>query len=533
MTPWVRATLRDLGTECADLLVIGGGITGAGIARDAALRGLRVALVEARDFAAGTSSRSSRLIHGGLRYLEQGRLHLVMESLRERAVLLRLAPHLVRPLPFILPFFQGDRVPGWKARLGLSLYDLLAGRGNVRRHHTLGKRALLDIEPRLREAGLTGGALYHDAQCDDARLTLGVIRAAAGAGAKVANYTRVTGLLTEAGRAIGALLRDELSGTEGEVRARIVINAAGPWGDGIRRLEDPAAPPILRLTKGTHVVVPRARIGNRHAIIFTSPLDGRVMFVLPWEAWTYVGTTDTDWAGGPDAVAPDGRDIDYLVGSANAIFPAAALTPADVVSSWAGLRPLLAAAPDAPASLLSREHRILRGRLGMLTIAGGKLTTFRPMARAVVDRAARELGQDARVHRRESERSPLPGGETPVPATLRAAGLSLGLPEPTVDYLLRQFGMEAEQVFALCRGRSELGNPLHPGHPAIGAQVVFGVEREFLRTADDFLERRTRLALETLDHGLGARPAVERLLAEALGAAHPGDYLEQRGSQRF
>ncbi|HTL06241.1 MAG TPA: FAD-dependent oxidoreductase, partial [Gemmatimonadales bacterium] len=183
MTPWVRASLRDLGTVGTDLLVVGGGITGAGIARDAALRGIAVTLVEARDFGSGTSSRSSRLIHGGLRYLEQGRLRLVLESLRERAVLLRLAPHLVRPLSFILPFFRGDRVPGWKARLGLTLYDLLAGRGNVRRHHTLGKRALLEIEPLLRDRGLTGGALYHDAQCDDARLTLAVARAAASAGA--------------------------------------------------------------------------------------------------------------------------------------------------------------------------------------------------------------------------------------------------------------------------------------------------------------------------------------------------------------
>ena len=513
MTPWVRASLRDLDTARSDLLVIGGGITGAGIARDAALRGIRVALVEARDFGSGTSSRSSRLIHGGLRYLEQGRLRLVLESLRERAILLRLAPHLVRPLPFVLPFFRGDRVPGWKARLGLTLYDLLAGRGNVRRHRTLGKRGLLEIEPLLRDRGLTGGALYHDAQCDDARLTLGVARAAASAGALLANYTRVLTLQFEAGRVAGARVRDELSGEELAIGARVVINAAGPWCDAIRRLEDPAAPPLLRPTKGSHLVVPRARLGNRHAVIFTSPLDGRVMFILPWGDWTYSGTTDTDSPPDPDRAVADAADVVYLLRSANAIFPAAHLTEDDVVASWSGLRPLLAAEPSAPASQLSREHRIVTGAAGMLTIAGGKLTTFRPMARAVVDQAARLLGQRSPEGRALSERVPLPGGEARSFDSFRAPGLELGLPEATVEYLLRQYGAEVPALYALCRQFPELKDPLHSEHPAIGAQVPFAVQREFARTAQDILERRTRLALETRDHGEAAREGVERLLS--------------------
>ena len=249
MTPSVRASLRDLGAGGFDLLVIGGGITGAGIAREAALRGLSTALVEARDFGEGTSSRSSRLIHGGLRYLEQGRIHLVREALRERRILLRLAPHLVRPLPFILPVFKGDRVPRWKISAGLTLYDILAAGGNVRRHRTLGKRDLLDAEPLIRERGLTGGAVYFDAQCDDARLVVAVVRAAAGHGAHVANYTRVTGLIPTVAGIAGAYLRDELSGETGEVRARVVVNAAGPWADRIRRLEDSKATPLLRPTK--------------------------------------------------------------------------------------------------------------------------------------------------------------------------------------------------------------------------------------------------------------------------------------------
>ena len=512
MTPWVRASLRDLGTVRSDLLVIGGGITGAGIARDAALRGIRVTLVEARDFGSGTSSRSSRLIHGGLRYLEQGRLRLVLESLRERAILLRLAPHLVRPLPFVLPFFRGDRVPGWKARFGLTLYDLLAGRGNVRRHRTLGKRGLLEIEPLLRDRGLTGGALYHDAQCDDARLTLAVARAAAGAGALLANYTSVLALRFDAGRVAGARVRDALSGEEADLAARVVINATGPWCDAVRRLEDPSAAPLLRPTKGSHVVVPRARIGNRHAVIFTSPLDGRVMFILPWGELTYLGTTDTDSPSDPERIVADADDVLYLLRSANAIFPGAHLTEADVVASWAGLRPLLAAAPNAPASQLSREHRIVAGPAGMLTIAGGKLTTFRPMAQAVVDQAARLLGH--RSPGRSLSRSvALPGGEARVFDSFRAPGLELGLPEATVDYLLRQHGAEIPAIYALCRQVPELKDPLHPEHPAIAAQVPFAIEREFACTAQDFLERRTRLTLETRDHGQAARAGVERLFS--------------------
>ncbi len=518
MTPSVRATLGDLAARPADLLVIGGGITGAGIARDASLRGLDVALVEAKDFSEGTSSRSSRLIHGGLRYLEHRHLHLVREALHERGVLLRLAPHLVRPLPFLLPIFRGDRVPRWKAAVGLTLYDLLAGRGNVRRHQTLGKRALLEREPLLRERGLTGGALYYDAQCDDARLTIAVVRAAATQGARVANYTRAIQLLRENGRVAGARLRDELTGEEAEVRARLVINAAGPWADRVRRMEDPGAVPILRPTKGCHVVVPQPRIGNRHAVIFTSPLDGRVMYVLPWGALTYIGTTDTDTTEPPDAAAPEESDVVYLLRSANSLFPGARLDQDDVVAKWAGLRPLLAADPGAHASSVSREHRILQGPAGMLTIAGGKLTTFRRMAALVVDRAVRELGWRGTEGRARSETEPLPGGEAVVSEGFRREGLELGLSEATADHLLRQYGGETPAVYGLCRARAELAQPLHPEHPAIGAEVVIGIQREFARTPDDVLARRIRITLETRDGGEQARAQVTRLMAEPMEA---------------
>jgi len=514
MAPSVRASLRDLASRRVDLLVIGGGITGAGVARDAALRGLDVALIDGQDFGAGTSSRSSRLIHGGLRYLEQARLHLVFEALRERRILLRLAPHLVRPVPFVLPVFRGDRVPRWKTALGLTLYDLLAGRGNVRRHRTLGKRALLDLEPLLRERGLTGGALYHDAQCDDARLTIATIRAAAGHGALVANHVAVTGLIRDGARVVGALLRDRITGEDGEARARVVVNATGPWSDRLRRLEDPAALPILRPTKGSHLVVRAARVGNRHAVIFTSPVDGRVMFVLPWGDWTYIGTTDTDTAESPEEVRPTEEDLVYLLRSANALYPGAHLGPEDVVSSWSGLRPLLAAAPASPASDVSREHRILRGSFGMISIAGGKLTTFRRMAAEVVDRVGKELAQPLSLGRRRSEEEPLPGGEAAVSEGFRTPGLELGLSEATVEHLLRQYGGETPAIYTLCRERPALAERLHPEHPAIAAQVVFAARREFAVTAEDVLERRIRLVHETQDRGEKARPVIDRLLRD-------------------
>lgn len=515
MTPSVRASLRDLASRRVDLLVIGGGITGAGVARDAALRGLDVALIDGQDFGAGTSSRSSRLIHGGLRYLEHGQLHLVFEALRERRILLQLAPHLVRPLPFVVPIFRGDRVPRWKASLGLVLYDLLAGRGNVRRHRTLGKRALLELEPLLRERGLTGGALYHDAQCDDARLTIATVRAAALHGALVANHVAAASLVRDGTRVVGAHLRDRITGAEGEIRARLVVNATGPWSDALRRLEDPGAAPILRPTKGSHAVVRAARVGNRHAVIFTSPVDGRVMFVLPWGDWTYIGTTDTDTTESPETVRATEEDLVYLLRSANALYPGAHLDPEDVVSSWSGLRPLLAADPASSASALSREHRILRGPGGMITVAGGKLTTFRRMAAEVVDRVTKELARPAGPGRQRSEAEPLPGGEAATSEGFRSAGLELGLPEATVEHLLRQHGGETPAIYTLCRERPALAEPLHPEHPAIAAQVVFAVRREFAVTSEDVLQRRIRLVHETMDGGKQAGPRVARLIAEA------------------
>jgi glycerol-3-phosphate dehydrogenase len=514
--------LWELSRQRLDVLVIGGGATGAGVAREAALRGLTVALVDRYDFGWGTSSRSSRLIHGGLRYLEQRRWHLVRESLAERAVLLRLAPHLVRPLAFIFPVFKRDRVPRWKLEVGLTLYDLLASRGNVPRHRALSKRAVLDHEPLVRDRGLTGGVMYWDAQCDDARLTLATVRAAVAKGALAANYACVTALEIGRRKVSGAVVEDQLGGTQATVAARVIVNATGPWCDGLRRLEDPRADPLIRPTRGAHVMVPRARIGHHHAITFLSPIDGRVMFVLPWGDKSYIGTTDTDAPAEPDRVAASEEDVQYLLRSANAIFPGARLSPDDVSLTWAALRPLLASGDGRDPSARSREHRIETGPRGMLTVVGGKLTTYRLMAVEVVDRVMERLGAEVPRRRGKAGADPsattaLPGGEPFDRDAALREGVRLELTEPTIAHLVGHYGSETPALYSLVRSQPDLKRPLHPHHGSIAAQVVFAVRHELARRLDDVITRRLGLAYETADVGEAAAPAVARIMAAELG----------------
>jgi len=513
-----REEMWDKVPEEADVVVIGGGITGVGIARDAAMRGFRTALVEARDLGSGTSSLSSRLIHGGLRYLEQGALRLVRESTRERRTLLTIAPHLVRPLPFVFPVHQGDRVPLWKLAAGLLVYDLLAPLRNVRRHRILGKRALLAEEPMLRERGLVGGARYYDAQCDDARLVVATARAAMLHGAEIATYTPVIGLERSGGQVRGAVVEDHLM-RQGQVRAAVVVNATGPWSDTLRRLEDPHARPILRRTRGSHVMVRRDRLGHTAAITLTSPIDGRVMFVLPWGEFSYIGTTDTDETAAPEAVAPTEEDILYLLRSANSCFPHAHLTPEDVVSSWAGVRALVANDAAASESEVSREHLIQRGPAGMLTIVGGKLTTYRAMAAELVDQVAGELARREgrpQPERAATDKEPLPGGEAADLAPMRQTVLDLGLGEETADHLLLHYGTEAAAICNLGRKDRSLLARLHPDHPTIEAEVIHHARRELATRIDDVLVRRVHLHYETPDHGAQAAPRVAELLGREL-----------------
>lgn len=372
----------------------------------------------------------------------------------------------------------------------------------------------------LRERGLVGGVQYYDAQCDDARLVLATARAAIRHGALVANHVAVDELIRTDGLIRGARVRDRLDGSTAPVHAHVVVNATGPWCDRLRRLEDPAAPPLLRPTKGVHVMVRRERLGNTSAITLTSPIDGRIMFVLPWGDFSYIGTTDTDTSESPDDVRAFPSDIIYLLRSANAAFPNARLTEEDVLATWAGLRPLIA--PDAfvGTSQVPREHLIVQGRGGMLTIAGGKLTTYRLMAAELVDHVTELLHQHdgrARPPRPPTDEEPLPGGEVTDLEPLRQPGIDLGLFGEVIDFVLRCHGTEGAAVFNLVRERRELGRPLTPGFPAIEAQVIHAVRRELAQQVEDVLVRRLHAWYEAPEHGAGAARRTAELMGEELG----------------
>jgi glycerol-3-phosphate dehydrogenase len=378
-----------------------------------------------------------------------------------------------------------------------------------------GKTALLAREPNLRVRDLTGGGLYYDAQCDDARLVIATLRSALGHGALAANYTRVTSLLKEDGAVVGADLADLITGDRATVRATAVVNATGPWTDAIRHMEDPAARPLLRLTAGIHLVVPRERLGNTHAILFTSRVDGRVMFVLPWGRFSYLGTTDTEFEGPPEAVHATRADVLYLLRSVNALLPHAHLELEDIVATWAGVRPLLAGDLRVPASAVSREHRILTGRGGMVTVAGGKLTTYRQMAAEAVDAVVRRLGSSARPA--ATDREPLPGGESAAWNSFLQTGLDLGLPEAAIKHLIHCYGTEAAAIFNLVQEDRSLLLPIHPDHPAIGAEIIHHVRRELAVRIEDVLSRRIHLDTETTDHGRAAVGRIAELMGRELG----------------
>jgi len=502
-----------------DVLIIGGGITGAGIARDAAARGFRTALIDKADFGAGTSSHSSRLIHGGIRYLEQGAFRLVFEASHERRVLLTIAPHLVRPLAFLFPVYRGGRVPAWKLRAGMWLYDLLSAFRNVRWHRWLRAKKVRRVEPGLRDRGLIGAALYYDAQTDDARLVIATLRSALRAGALAANYVETTALLKPDGRIGAAVVRDLLTGQTTTIRAQVVVNATGPWSDQLRRLDDPNAPAILRLTKGAHVTVPRRRLANEHAVTLFSPIDGRVMFVLPWGDLSYIGTTDTDADASPDALRVTAADVTYLLRSANAAFPHAHLAPNDVVSAWVGLRPLLREDHASP-SQVSREHKVFESEHGLISIAGGKLTTYRVMARDVVDRVAARLhALDGRPlpPRSPTDTLPLPGGEARDLEVLVEAARARGAPDATARHLVASYGSEAAAVLNLVDRDRRLGAPILAGRPEIWAEVTYAVEREMAVRVQDALVRRLHLFYEVPDHARSVVAKVAAHMKQLLG----------------
>lgn len=500
------------------MLVVGGGITGCGIARDAALRGLRVALVEKDDFASGTSSRSSRLVHGGLRYLEHGYLHLVFEASGERRRLLRLAPHLVRPLEFLWPVYAGARVPQWKLNAGLTLYDALALFRNVGAHRRLSVRQIAAREPDLKREGLRGGARYFDAETDDTRLTLANAVGAREAGAVVLNHAAVVDLVADNTAGRGARVHDTLGGARIDVRAKVIVNATGPWSDEVQRFDDATATrPKVRGSKGVHIAVARERVGNHGALTLLSPNDGRVMFVLPSDRLTVIGTTDTFTDAPPDDVRASERDVAYLLDAANTFFPAAHLGRDDVISAWAGIRPLIAAgAEKADPGGASREHAISASASGVVSITGGKLTTYRIMAADVVDVVA------ARLHRRVTRRpptrdTPLPGGDLAYIDEAVAAAERATADAELADHLVRSYGSRWSYVADEISAPRSGGAERLAGLPYTIGEMRYGVRQEMACTIADLFLRRTHLGFETRDHGMNSAATVARAVADLLG----------------
>jgi len=521
MTPAARraATLERFASRVFDLLIVGGGASGAATARDAALRGLDVALCDAGDFAAETSSQSSKLIHGGLRYLQYGNLHLVFEGLTERRRLMHAAPHLCRPIEFLFPGYQGES-PGLSTLgVGIALYNALALWRPPAQGRRLSAHDLYGLAPHLRAAGLAGAMAYVDCQTDDARLVLENVLDAEASGATVANHLRAESLLRDRrGRVTGAVLADAETGARFETRARVVLSATGPFTDAF--VEDKTGSHRLRPTLGVHLVFDATRVPNHgRAMVLRSPRDNRLFFVLPAGPRTVVGTTDTDWPSPrppriDDDIRAHGDDVAYLLEAANHAFPSLGLGPDDVLSTYAALRPLLATSAHTPSET-SREHEIARAADGLLLIAGGKLTTLRRMGEEAVDRAVEALqaaGLERAIQRCATTDRLLPGGGPP-PAALEEAGLDADVHAR----LAGAYGGRADQVLQLARSAPELAARIDPELPYFWAEVVHAVRFEHARAVGDVLRRRVPLFRDARDQGLGAAERVAAILSDELG----------------
>jgi len=549
--------LRRLAEESFDVLVIGGGVTGAGVALDAAARGLRTALVERRDFASGTSSKSSKMVHGGLRYLQQRDFRLVYEALHERQRLLENAPHLVAPLPFLIPLFGRDGVVNKSVArayaIALTLYDVTGGIRIGRRHSRVDAAEALTHFPTLRADRLVAGFLYYDARADDARLTLTLARTAAlHHGAVVANYCEVGGLVTDAsGTVRGARVRSAVpdpgpagatlagdalarnAGSDGshpppapefEVRATVVVNATGVWADDVRALEERTHPHSIRPAKGVHVTVPRAKLPADIAAVIPVGGDRRSIFVVPWADGddVYLGTTDTDWDGPLDDPACLPEDVDYLLAAANRVVTEP-LARSDVTGVWAGLRPLLASTGGRRVSArtadLSRRHQVKVSPHGLVTVTGGKLTTYRKMAEDTVDTVVRRLGSGAPPGSRHcpTRRLPLRGAAGLEQLRRPGAAAKFGMNPDVFAALVGRHGGETPDVLEAAAGRSDLLDPLVAGLPYLRVEAVWAARHEMAMTTEDVLARRTRAVLRRAGAAAESAPAVAELLAAECG----------------
>ena len=479
-----------------DIAVVGGGATGIGIALDAAARGYSTVLFEQSDFGKGTSSRSTKLVHGGVRYLQQGNVSLVMDALKERGLLFANAPHLVRDLAFVVPNYQWWEAPFYG--IGLKVYDLLAGKYGFGASELLSRDEVLALIPTLEQDGLRGGVKYHDGQFDDSRLLISLARTAAAHGACLLNYTRAVTLFKDTeGYVNGLQVRDEETGREHSVAARCVVNAAGPWCDAVRRLDDPGAPPLIAPSQGVHIVLPKNFLPGTAAIMVPHTRDGRVMFAIPWHDHVVVGTTDPEIQDTPLEPSPLPHEVDFILETA-ADYLAHRPRRADILSVFTGIRPLVKAGEGGSTAALSRDHTIQISSSGLLTITGGKWTTYRRMAEDAVDHAV------VLAHLEER------------PCLTRELRIHGYRPKAAAPSPFDVYGSDNDGLDALISEQPDLEGPLHPALPVRGAEVVWAVRHEMARTLDDVLARRTRALFLNARAAVQMAPAAARRLAQEL-----------------
>lgn len=514
-----------------DVIVVGAGINGVGIARDAALRGLRILLLDQEDICSGVSAWSGRLVHGGLRYLEQYDVRLVYESLAERERLFRQAPHLVKPVPLMIPLYRHNRRPGWLVELGMITYDVLSWRKTPPRHRILSRKQAKRRFAGIASDGLQGAVVFYDGQVELAeRLCVELAVDARHHGATVRTHARVDAPIVEDGRVVGVHWRDQLTGESGQARAPITFNVAGPWIDRVFAGADiPEQPRLNGGTKGSHLIVGPFAGAPRDVVYYESQRDGRLVLVIPWMGRYMIGTTDIRFDGEPDDARCDIGEAEYLLAEVNSLIPEARLSLDDVLYTFSGVRPL-PYVPDKPESSVARSHSLhdhaADGLAGLITVVGGKLTTFRQLAEDAVDDSLRRLG---RVPQPCPTRDrPLPGGTLLDLSGLRSRLVNEGAPPKTADRLLSFYGSRAGDVWQLSREHGELAKTLDERTGLVAAEIVFSVETELAKTLTDVMARRTLLAFEP-DHGLAAVEDIAAVLARQLNWDEPRVATELAG----
>ncbi|MGC4377383.1 FAD-dependent oxidoreductase [Fictibacillus sp. Mic-4] len=522
-----------------DLLIIGGGVTGAGILLDASSRGMKAGLVEMQDFAAGTSSRSTKLVHGGLRYLKQLEVKLVAEVGKERAIVYENAPHVTKPEWMLLPFYKGGTFGKFSTSIGLKVYDFLAGVKRTERRSMLTKEEALGKEPLLKKEQLLGGGYYVEYKTDDARLTMEIMKKAVQLGGLAVNYMKVTDFIYDGGKVKGVKVLDTLSNKEYEIVAKKIVNAAGPWVDQLREKDGSATGKRIHHTKGVHVVIDQSRFPLKQAVYFDTP-DGRMVFAIPRDGKTYVGTTDTDYKGDLKNPRITEGDLDYLIKAIHFMFPEAGITRDDIESSWSGLRPLIHEEGKGPSEI-SRRDEVFHSQSGLITIAGGKLTGYRKMAEKVVDLVASELlnEQGTLFSKSNTKHLPLSGGDVggsdQFPGFVREKtdlGMDVGLTEEEASWLVHRYGSNVERLYDICKNKGhEAENYDLP--VSIYATVMYSIEEEMTATPADYFIRKTGALYFNIDFVRRYKERVIKLMADQFNwadeqKAHFAEELERQ-----